>query len=173
MKGIQMGTDLNGTPLDAPELMPIYERMAVCDLPIFIHPSRNCFAPDYPGEAESRYNLFSIIGWPHSTSMAMMRLAYGGVLEKFPSLKIITHHAGGTIPYLAKRIELSDRRQLPAHRRLPAAFLRGYGRAGQHSQPDVRPCVLWRRSSAFRYRLSLQPRHVDSRTGSRRNGHSG
>ena len=113
LKGIQMGTDLNGTPLDAPELMPIYERMAACDLPIFIHPSRNCFAPDYPGEAESRYNLFSIIGWPHSTSMAMMRLAYGGVLEKFPSLKIITHHAGGTIPYLAKRIELSDRRELP------------------------------------------------------------
>ncbi len=113
LKGIQMGTDLNGKPLDAPEFMPIYERMAAHDLPIFIHPSRNSFAPDYPGEAESRYNLFSIIGWPHSTSMAMMRLAYGGVLERFPSIKFIAHHAGGTIPYLAKRIELSDRRELP------------------------------------------------------------
>jgi len=113
LKGIQMGTDLSGKPLDAPELIPIYERMAHHDLPIFIHPSRNSFAPDYPGESESRYNLFSIIGWPYSTSMAMMRLAYGGVLERFPFLKLITHHAGGTVPYLAKRIELSDRRELP------------------------------------------------------------
>jgi len=113
LRGVQVGTDLNGKPLDAPELMPIYERMAHYDLPIFIHPSRNSFGPDYPHEAESRYNLFSIIGWPHSTSMAMMRLAYGGILERFPSLTFITHHAGGTIPYLAKRIELSDRRELP------------------------------------------------------------
>jgi len=113
LKGIQMGTDLNGKPLDAPELIPIYERMAHHDLPIFIHPSRNSFASDYPGEAESRYNLFSTIGWPHSTSMAMMRLAYGGILERFPTIKLITHHAGGTVPYLAKRIELSDRRELP------------------------------------------------------------
>lgn len=113
LKGIQMGTDVNGKPLDAPELMPVYERMALYELPIFIHPSRNPFGPDYPGEIGSRYNLFSTIGWPHSTSMAVMRLACGGVLERFPTLTFITHHAGGTIPYLAKRIELSDRPELP------------------------------------------------------------
>jgi predicted TIM-barrel fold metal-dependent hydrolase len=113
LKGIQMGTDVAGKPLDAPEIVPVFERMAAHGLPVFIHPSRNSFAPDYPGEAESRYNLFSIIGWPHSTSMAMMRLAYGGVLERLPTLKLITHHAGGTVPYLAKRIELSDRAELP------------------------------------------------------------
>jgi aminocarboxymuconate-semialdehyde decarboxylase len=113
LRGIQIGTDVDGKPLDTPELMPIFEKMAAYGLPIFIHPSRNYLAPDYPGEAESRYNLFSTIGWPHSTSMAMMRLAYGGILERFPTLKFITHHAGGTIPYLAKRIELSDRHELP------------------------------------------------------------
>ena len=31
--------------------------------------------------------------------MAMARLAFGGVLEKYPTLSIITHHAGGLIPY--------------------------------------------------------------------------
>ena len=113
LRGVQVGTDVNGSPLDSSGLMPIYEKMATYDLPVLIHPSRNCFAPDYPSEGDSKYNLFSIIGWPHSTSMAMMRLAYGGVLERFPGLKFVTHHAGGTIPYLAKRIEMSDRRELP------------------------------------------------------------
>jgi aminocarboxymuconate-semialdehyde decarboxylase len=37
----------------------------------------------------------------------MARLAFGGVLERFPKLKILTHHAGGLVPFFAKRIELS------------------------------------------------------------------
>jgi predicted TIM-barrel fold metal-dependent hydrolase len=37
--------------------------------------------------------------------MAMMRLAEGGILEQYPDLKFITHHSGGTIPNLSKRIE--------------------------------------------------------------------
>lgn len=37
----------------------------------------------------------------------MARLAFGGVLERFPGLKIITHHAGGMLPYFHKRIELA------------------------------------------------------------------
>jgi hypothetical protein len=37
-------------------------------------------------------------------------LTLGGVLEKFTNLKFITHHSGGTVPYLAKRIELAPSR---------------------------------------------------------------
>jgi aminocarboxymuconate-semialdehyde decarboxylase len=112
LRGIEIGTDVNGKPLDSPEFMPIYEKMERYNLPIFIHPSKNSFAPDYPGETP-KYNLFGTLGWPHSTSMAMMRLVHSGVLEKYPGLKFITHHAGGTVPYLAKRIELGDPHQLP------------------------------------------------------------
>ena len=104
LRGIQIYTDINRRPLDAPELMPVYEKMAQYDLPIFIHPNKDAAEPDYPGEQGSRYQLNATIGWPHATTLAMMRLAYSGVLEKFPALKIITHHSGGTVPYLAERI---------------------------------------------------------------------
>lgn len=40
--------------------------------------------------------------------MAMFRLVYGGVMERFPNLKIVTHHCGGVIPYLAGRMEWND-----------------------------------------------------------------
>jgi aminocarboxymuconate-semialdehyde decarboxylase len=81
--------------------------MAQYDLPIWIHPLKEMTEPDYPGEQGSRYGLAAIIGWPHATSMAIMRLAGSGVLEKYPKLKFITHHDGGTVPYLAGRIQNS------------------------------------------------------------------
>jgi aminocarboxymuconate-semialdehyde decarboxylase len=34
----------------------------------------------------------------------MTRLVMSGVLEKYPNLKIITHHCGGFVPYLEQRI---------------------------------------------------------------------
>ena len=34
----------------------------------------------------------------------MVRLVYSGVLESYPALKIITHHAGAMIPFFAKRV---------------------------------------------------------------------
>jgi len=113
LRGIEIGTDIAGKPLDSPEFMSIYEKMEKYDLPVFIHPSKNSFFPDYPGETESRYGIFAAIGWPYTTSMAMLRLVHGGVLEKYPGIKFVTHHAGGTIPFLAKRIELGDQHQLP------------------------------------------------------------
>ncbi|MFC1984289.1 amidohydrolase family protein [Chloroflexota bacterium] len=113
LRGIEIGTDVDGKPLDLPEFMPIWERMAQYNMPIFLHPSKNYLVPDYPGEGESKYRLFQAVGWPHSTTMAMLRLVYGGVLEKYPELKFVTHHAGGTIPYLAKRIEGGDRAIMP------------------------------------------------------------
>jgi len=107
-RGIHVCTDINGKPLDSPEFMPIYEKMAAYDLPILIHPKREATQPDYEDEGESKYLIWTRLGWPHATSMAMMRLACSGVLEKHPTLKFITHHAGGTVPYLITRIGCLD-----------------------------------------------------------------
>ena len=107
LRGVQIFSSINNKPLDSPEFLPLYQKMAEYDLPIWIHPLKDITEPDYPGEQGSRYALAVIIGWPHATSMAMMRLAASGVLEKYPKLKFITHHDGGTVPYLAGRIQNS------------------------------------------------------------------
>jgi predicted TIM-barrel fold metal-dependent hydrolase len=107
LRGVQIFTTINDKPLDSPEFLPLFQKMAQYDLPIWIHPLKEITEPDYPGEQGSRYGLAAIIGWPHATSMAIMRLAASGVLEKYPKLKFITHHDGGTVPYLAGRIQYS------------------------------------------------------------------
>lgn len=116
-RGIQIFTSIQGKPLDSPEFFPLYERMVRYNLPIWIHPFRTLATPDYPTETESKYKIWSTFGWPYETTAAMTRLIYSGVLEKFPTLKMITHHCGGMVPYFADRIrsgyDLIERMRLP------------------------------------------------------------
>ena len=107
-RGIQLFTDINGKPIDDKEFLPVFERMNYCNLPILLHPRRPSNVPDYPGEAESKYLVWTLFGWPYETSAAMTRIVFSGLFEKFPNLKVMSHHAGGMIPYFAKRIQISN-----------------------------------------------------------------
>ena len=52
-----------------------------------------------------KYWLPWLVGMPCETAVAMCSLLMGGVLEKFPRLKICFAHGGGAFPYLIGRIE--------------------------------------------------------------------
>ena len=92
-------------PIDLPEYMPLYEMMSNYDLPIWIHPRREASMADYTTEKASKYFINHCFGWPYETTMAMARLVFSGILETYPTLKLITHHAGAMIPFFADRIE--------------------------------------------------------------------
>jgi predicted TIM-barrel fold metal-dependent hydrolase len=64
--------------------------------------------PDYPNEKFSKYGMFLIFGWPYQTTLAMTRLALSGIFDKYPHLKIITHHGGAMVPFFASRIEAAN-----------------------------------------------------------------
>ena len=102
-RGLLLRSSINGKPLDAPEFMPLYEMMARFDLPIWLHPRREAVS-DYPGEQGSKFWAFSLWGWPYETTVAMTRLVFSGVFDRWPNLKIITHHAGAMVPFFEKRI---------------------------------------------------------------------
>ncbi|MEM4382749.1 MAG: amidohydrolase family protein [Candidatus Caldarchaeum sp.] len=101
MKGCMIYSNIGGRPLDSPSFMEFYNKMSVYDLPILLHPISWTY---YPWIHE--YRIGESIGWPFDTSVAMSRLVFGGVLDKFPRLKIITHHLGAMIPYFSERIRL-------------------------------------------------------------------
>jgi uncharacterized protein len=103
-KGVQIFTPINDKPLDSPEFFPLYDRMCKYDLPIWIHPSREPDYADYKSEKFSKYALHSMFGWVYETSTAMVRLVLSGVMEKYPTIKFITHHGGAMIPFLQNRI---------------------------------------------------------------------
>ncbi len=102
--GVQVFTNVNGRPLDAPEFRPIFARMAEHRLPIWMHPARPATVADYAGEPRSKYDLWWAFGWPYETSVAMGRLVFSGVFDRHPNLAIITHHLGAMIPFCAGRV---------------------------------------------------------------------
>jgi len=102
--GVQLFTNVNGRALDQPELLPLFELMTAYDLPIWIHPARGAEMTDYLDEDRSRYEIWWTFGWPYETSAMMARLALSGYFDRFPNLKIITHHLGGMVPYFEGRV---------------------------------------------------------------------
>lgn len=126
--GVQMFTNVNGRPLDDAAFAPLFELMAELRRPIWLHPARGMKHPDYVTEDASKYELWWALGWPYETSVAMARLAFAGVFERWPDLKIITHHVGGMIPMMEGRfgpgMELFGTRTPADQSHLVAAELR-------------------------------------------------
>jgi aminocarboxymuconate-semialdehyde decarboxylase len=103
-RGIQLFSNVLGRPLDHPDFEPIFARMAAYDLPIWLHPTRRPSFSDYASEDSSKYEIWSIFGWPYETTAAMARLVFSGYFDRYPDLKIITHHLGAMVPFLESRV---------------------------------------------------------------------
>jgi aminocarboxymuconate-semialdehyde decarboxylase len=100
LRGIEIGSSVNGEELDAPRLFPFFEAAASLDVPIFIHGS------ELPDARRFRdYSLATLLGIPAATTIAVARLIFGGVFERLPGLTMWLSHAGGVLPYLRGRFE--------------------------------------------------------------------
>ena len=103
-RGIQMFTNVHGVPMSDARFLPIFEALAARDLPIWVHPFRGADVTDYKSEARSEYEIWWTFGWPYETSAAMARMVFAGYFDRWPEMKIITHHMGAMAPYFAGRI---------------------------------------------------------------------
>ena len=102
--GLQLHTNVNGACLDEPRFLPIFEIAAKSNKPILLHPARKPDFPDFAAEKNSKYEIWTIFGWPYETSATMARLVFSGVMTRFPKLKILTHHLGAMIPFFDERM---------------------------------------------------------------------
>ncbi|HEY2533999.1 MAG TPA: amidohydrolase family protein [Xanthobacteraceae bacterium] len=101
---VQLCTNADGVPLDAPQFAAIFEITAKAGKPILLHPARTRDMPDYPTETYSKYEICSVLGWPYETGVTLARLVFSGIMDRHPRLAVIAHHLGGVIPYLAGRV---------------------------------------------------------------------
>jgi predicted TIM-barrel fold metal-dependent hydrolase len=104
-RGIQVFTNVNGRPLDDEEFLPIFEAAVnKYDVPIWMHPARGAGMSDYASEKKSKYEIWWTFGWPYETSAAMTRMVFSGFFDRWPNLKVITHHMGAMIPFFDGRV---------------------------------------------------------------------
>lgn len=99
LKGFGCFTNLNGRALDNEELFPIYERLAALRLPVYLHPT----APLATEAVGLDIMPTLIFGWAFDSTVAMTRLVYGRVLERFPEINFVVADVGGVLAFFAQR----------------------------------------------------------------------
>jgi aminocarboxymuconate-semialdehyde decarboxylase len=101
LQGVAIGTEVAGLHLGDPGFFEVYEAAAALGLAIFIHPQEDSVDP-----ALERAGLGFGCGYPLATTAAAAQLAWSGVLDRFPDLRICLAHGGGALPSLVGRLGL-------------------------------------------------------------------
>ncbi|WP_232698296.1 amidohydrolase family protein [Brevibacillus daliensis] len=100
LKGIEIGSNVNGANLDDPRLIPFFEMCEKWRVPLFIHPWETMGRDRLP-----RHNFMYTIGMPSETALAAASLVNSGLMEKFPNLQVCFAHGGGSFPYILPRLD--------------------------------------------------------------------
>jgi aminocarboxymuconate-semialdehyde decarboxylase len=89
-----------GRNLDDPSFEPLWATAQELGAFIFVHPVNVAGA-----DRLKSYYLQNLIGNPLDTTIAAACLIFGGVMDRYPKLKIVLAHGGGFTPYQAARWE--------------------------------------------------------------------
>ena len=100
LAGLEIGSNINGKNLGDEAFFPFYKNAEALGCALFVHPW------EMMGEQQmQRHWLPWLVGMPAETSRAICSMIFGGVLEKFPRLRIAFAHGGGSFPATIGRIE--------------------------------------------------------------------
>ena len=134
-RGIILGTmlrkdnDTSGKPmvwLDDPSLEEFFQKIADLNLMIFIHPHYGIGNEHYH---DAGHALFLALGFPFETTVCMSRLIVSGIFDRIPNLKFLVAHSGGTLPFLAGRLDscvMSDPELIGKLKKAPSEYLKNF-----------------------------------------------
>ena len=100
LRGVEIGTNVNGQSLDDPALDEFYAACEETNAVLFVHPWQVL------GEDRlSKHGLYYSVGMPAETASAAASLILSGVLDRHPSLRVVLAHGGGSLLSLLPRID--------------------------------------------------------------------
>ncbi|PXY21562.1 amidohydrolase family protein [Prauserella flavalba] len=106
LHGVEIGTHADRYLLHDKELDAVWAELEVSGAAVFVHPWRPV-APHRSGHHGLAFGL----GRPIETELAVGSLLFGGVLDRFPRLRVCLAHGGAGIPALRGRLDNGWRRQ--------------------------------------------------------------
>jgi aminocarboxymuconate-semialdehyde decarboxylase len=102
VRGVQIGSNINGTDVDDPALEPVWAELERRNLPVWFHSDQRSIAG---ADRLQTYYLQNLIGIPLESTIAAAKLIFGGVLDRHPDLRFGFTHGGGFSPYQLGRWE--------------------------------------------------------------------
>ncbi len=104
LKGAAIGGNVAGDDFCQPQFHPVLAKAQELGVMLFIHPQST---PELQARFKGNGWLSNVIGNPLDTTIALQKLIFEGVFDKFPELKVLGAHGGGFLGSYAPRMDRS------------------------------------------------------------------
>jgi aminocarboxymuconate-semialdehyde decarboxylase len=124
MRGIEIGTHVEGEEISSPRLDPFWAEVQKLGLVVVVHTQGATHA-----QRLADHNFVNIIGHAFEATLATSHLIFDGVVARYPDLKIVVVHGGGYLPAYAGRIDHGWRARADVSEGvpdLPSSYLRKF-----------------------------------------------
>jgi aminocarboxymuconate-semialdehyde decarboxylase len=124
--GAVVAANVEGVNLGELDLDAFWQTAVDLDVGVFIHPVQA-----QPSARSAKFALSQIAQYTVDTTFTVGSLIFAGVLDRFPALRILLSHGGGTFPYLSGRFDCMHERmdrsqQGDIAQNAPSAYLRRF-----------------------------------------------
>src|SRR5215207_1945892 len=99
-KGITVGCSVAGQQLDEEAFEPFFAELDRRGAVLFLHPQG---VGGGPGSQD--FGLNWMVGAPFEDTIVALRLVFSGLTSRFPNMRVIVPHLGGTLPFLMQRLD--------------------------------------------------------------------
>lgn len=115
-QGIGLFTSYGNRWLGDPAFDPVFAELERRRAVVYVHPTGPaCCSRMIPAVADT------LIEYGTDTTRAIASFVYGGAARRFPNVKMIWSHSGGTMPFLIERFDGADRGEA-ARAQVPDGF---------------------------------------------------
>jgi aminocarboxymuconate-semialdehyde decarboxylase len=101
MVGVEIGSNINGRPIGAPEFEPFFAAAARLDMAVFVHAIRPAGMERLVGPPA----LEQALAFPGEVGLSAASVITGNLLLRHPTLRIAFSHGGGSLAMLLPRLE--------------------------------------------------------------------
>ena len=99
--GVEIGSNVNGRPIGAPELRPFFAEAELLGASVFVHAVRPAGMDRLVGPPP----LQQVLGYPTDVGLAAAAALTGNLLHHHPRLRLAFSHGGGTLGLLLPRLQ--------------------------------------------------------------------
>jgi aminocarboxymuconate-semialdehyde decarboxylase len=103
--GAIISSNIEDVNLGELSLDPFWRKAEALGVPILVHPVNVAPAP-----RAAKFVLAQVALYTYDTTLGIGSLLMSGVMDRFPKLKLLWSHGGGTYPYLAGRFDIMHKR---------------------------------------------------------------
>jgi len=114
--GVIISANIENVNIGELPLDPFWRKAEALGLPVLLHPVLSSAVPRV-----GKFALAQVAHYTYDTTLGVGSLLMSGVLDRFPKLKLLLSHGGGTFPYLAGRFDVMHKRMDKASQKNVAA----------------------------------------------------